>query len=852
MKDKKALKKIVVKKPRFEFQPNSEIENNESYKHLFENVPIGLYRSRITDGKLLECNIRFAKILGYDSRKECLADFIAAERYVDLEARNRMLAEIRKHGEITGFEAEITAKDDSRLRLRFSAKIDSQRNCIEGFITDVSKTKLPIETQLQNFEQYHSIFQSVNEGLLIFNYDGKIVKANPAACKIYGYSHQELILLSGKDLVHPDYHHLFENLIRQTIDKGQFYSESVEIHKDGSFINTEVHSIFINFHDKPHLLAIIRDITKRKKTEKALRESEEKFREIVEMLPEVVWEIDANGMVTFINSRGLEISGYSQEDVDNSFSAVSFFIPADRKRLMQNIGKLIKGELYRFDDYTALRKDGSTFPVIAQAAAIIKEGKSVGVRGFLIDITERKKAEEEIKIAHAELKQILDSEPDSMRIIDKEFNVLRVNKSFCSLTGVNYNENLNLKCYEVFRGPKCLTSNCPLNLILKGDEYVEYDVERKRLDGKVIPCILSAVPFCGQNGELAGIIESFKDITIRKRAETELRRFGRAVKQSLDGIAMAGLDGNIQFINNAWAKMHLYNPKDVRGKHLRIFHTNEQLNNELLPTLKRIEQGYSWEGEINHMRKNGTVFPTYTTMALLKDSDGNPIGLVCNARDITNHKRAEKQLKKSISEKVVLLKEIHHRVKNNLQIISSLLELQSDYIKEGKAREIIKTSQDRVKLMALIHEQLYQSPDLSKIGFAAYIRELTNYLIASYGVNPDLIKFEKDIENIYLDVDTAIPYGLIINELITNSIKHAFPNNRPGTIYIKLRSMDNYFTITVSDDGIGFPDNLDFRNTKSLGLQLVSLLEKQTGFTIELDRSHGTTFKITGQKSECQ
>ncbi|MCD6162936.1 MAG: PAS domain S-box protein [candidate division Zixibacteria bacterium] len=973
MKDNNAAKKLLVKKPGYKAQPINDTENIESYKCLLENVPIGLYRSRITDGKLLECNIQFANILGYDNREECLSDYIVAEHYVDSEARDRMLAEIRKHGEIRDFEAEFTAKDGIHLWLKFSARITNTRNCIEGFIEDISEKKLAEEKQQQNSEQYHSIFQSVNDGLLIYNLNGKIIEANSAACKIYGYSHQEILSLSGKDIAHPEYNHIFENFFRQTIDKGQFCCESVDISKDGSFINIEVHGTSFNYHGKPHLLAIIRDITERKKAEatlkekerhhrriietmndgfgvqdingnltyvndklcimlgynrdelighqvkefldnnnqniyqaqnamqdcigrhpyelvwttkdkhrintiispaplfdaegkftsnfavitditnrkkaeKALRESEEKFREVVEMLPEIVWEIDMNGSVTFVNNRGYEISGYTQEDVDNGFNAAEFFIPADRTRLKTNIEKLLRGELYRFDDYTALRKNGSTFPVIAQAAAIIKEGKPVGVRGFLIDITERKKAEEETKNAHAELEQILNSTPDGIRIIDKEFNVLRVNETFCKLSGIDYKENKKLKCHEALRGSKCLTPKCPLNRILKGEEYIEYDVERERLDGKKIPCILTAVPFYGQNGELIGIIESFKDITERKRAETELYRFARAVKQSLDGIAMIGLDGTIQFINNAWAKMHLYNPEEVHGKHLRIFHTKEQLNKEILPTLKIIEQGYGWEGEVSHVRKDGTVFPTWTTVTLLRNRDARPIGLVCNARDITGRKRAEGQLKKSLKEKEVLIKEIHHRVKNNLQIISSLLELQSDYIKDNKACKIIKTSQDRVKLMALIHEQLYQSPDLAKIGFAMYVRNLADYLVASYGINSDVIKLEKDLENVYLGIDAAIPCGLIINELITNSIKHAFPDNRPGTIRVELRSLDNHFVITVSDDGIGLPENIDSGNTKSLGLQLVNLLEKQTGCTIELDRSHGTAFKITCQK----
>jgi len=209
-------------------------------------------------------------------------------------------------------------------------------------------------------------------------------------------------------------------------------------------------------------------------------------------------------------------------------------------------------------------------------------------------------------------------------------------------------------------------------------------------------------------------------------------------------------------------------------------------------------------------------------------------------------KQAEEQIKASLKEKEVLLREIHHRVKNNLQVISSMLYIQSGYIKDKEAFEMFKETQNRIKSMALIHEELYQSKDLSKIDVAKYLQKLATDLINSYGIKQEDIKLKMAIHEVLLGVNTAVPCGLIINELVSNSLKHAFPNGKEGEIRVALRSDNaNKFALIVSDNGVGFPKDLDFRNTETLGLQLVTTLVKQLGGTIELDRSGGTEFKIT-------
>ncbi|MHC5776510.1 sensor histidine kinase [Nostoc sp.] len=208
-------------------------------------------------------------------------------------------------------------------------------------------------------------------------------------------------------------------------------------------------------------------------------------------------------------------------------------------------------------------------------------------------------------------------------------------------------------------------------------------------------------------------------------------------------------------------------------------------------------------------------------------------------------KQSEEQIKGLLQEKEVLLKEIHHRIKNNLQIISSLLNLQAEYIKDNQAIQIFKDSQSRIESMALIHDKLYKSKDLSRINFADYIQDLVTNLFDSYNLNSSAITLKINVEDVFLVSDAAIPCGLIINELISNSLKHAFHQRKSGEICIDFCSLEaNLFTLTISDNGVGFAKDFDFQTTESLGLLLVKGLTNQLKGNIEFSSNNGVEFKI--------
>jgi PAS domain S-box-containing protein len=279
-------------------------------------------------------------------------------------------------------------------------------------------------------------------------------------------------------------------------------------------------------------------------------------------------------------------------------------------------------------------------------------------------------------------------------------------------------------------------------------------------------------------------------------------------------------------------------PSDIDSPETRkdIYHFMEKLKSEGSSTYEAV-----------HVTKDGFQIPVEMSSHLFNLRGDNMVLSI--ARDITRRKEDEAKLRKSLKEKEMLLKEIHHRVKNNLNVISSLLNLQSRYIKDKAALAVFRESQHRARSMALIHKMLYQSTDLKCIDFGDYIETLTRELFRTY-VTGDNIELNLEVGNILMDINTSVPLGLIVNELISNSLKHAFPDNLDGEITVRFHKKGDQFHFAVADNGVGLPMDLDFKKPDSLGMRLVNALVDQINGTIELDRENGTCFTITFREED--
>lgn len=314
-----------------------------------------------------------------------------------------------------------------------------------------------------------------------------------------------------------------------------------------------------------------------------------------------------------------------------------------------------------------------------------------------------------------------------------------------------------------------------------------------------------------------------------------------------DAIVVVDTRGHIVVVNGLTERMFGYTRDELLGRTVeqlvplrsRAAHVQHRSSYFHEPRTRPMGGGRELAG----LRKDRSEFPVEISLSPLETAEGTLLVLAA-IRDISERKLVETRLRSSLEEKEVLLKEIHHRVKNNLQIVSSMLSLQIRQIEDPKARELFTESQTRVRSIALFHEKLYQSKDLRRVEIGEYLKGLTSGLFTTYGVNPDDISLTIDAEEVSLGVDAAISCGLIVNELVSNSLKHAFPAGRKGQVQVKLARDGDGVVLDVCDDGVGVPAAIDFRNPGTLGLKLVSILTEQVGGTITLDRTTGTRFVI--------
>lgn len=430
------------------------------------------------------------------------------------------------------------------------------------------------------------------------------------------------------------------------------------------------------------------------------------------------------------------------------------------------------------------------------------------------------------------------SRPDAVRECAQLIRILNVNQATVRLFRAASKHDLLGNLDRVFTAESYAQFREELVALAQGRTRVEVEGVNQTLDGdrRFVKMQLSVVP--GHEETWAEVIVSLVDLTERRQAEESLRRLGKALETTRVGITISDLEGRIVFTNSAEASMHGYEIEELLGQKVNLLGPPE-LRAEF--PAANVETG---QRESLNLRKDGSIFPVQLVSDLVVDAGGNPLAVVTVCEDITERKETEARLRASIVEKDVLLKEVHHRVKNNLQIISSLLNLQMKKITEAKTRAELNATRNRIRSMALIHAKLYQSKNLSQINFAEYIEEFSRQLRSLYNVSPKKVKLVLDIDAVYLDVDVAIPCGMIVNELLTNALKYAFPEERSGEIRVVLRSELSETVLSVEDNGVGLPPEIDMARVETLGLQLVRGLAQQINGTVTVEQNGGTRVVI--------
>jgi PAS domain S-box-containing protein len=468
------------------------------------------------------------------------------------------------------------------------------------------------------------------------------------------------------------------------------------------------------------------------------------------------------------------------------------------------------------------------------------------------EVTDRKLAEAGLTEQRSFLRQVIDLNPNFVFAKDREGRFTLVNQAIAEAYGTSVESllgkmdadfNPNVEEVESFR---------------RADLEVMDTLKEKFIPEEVITDSEGSVrwlqtikrPIVGPDGSARQMLGIAADITARKQAEKALRQSEERFRQIAENIR------EVFWINDPLEKKLIYvSPayEEVWGRTCNslsevshmwrdAIHPEDRLRVLEAADNKQVSGDYDVEYRI--VRPDGEIRWVRDRAFSITNVSGEVYRVAGVVDDVTERKQALEQIKLSLHEKEVLLKEIHHRVKNNMQVITSLLNLQSRTIGDEKAFAVFQDSQNRVKSMALIHETLYQSKDLSRINFAEYLQKLVAHVSRSYRLRPEAVKINVSVDDVSLPIDTAVPCGLIINELASNSLKYAFPADSSGSINITFERADAHYVLCVSDTGIGLPAGFDPEKGKSLGLKLVRMLTAQLSGEIECRNGVGTTFKI--------
>ena len=574
-----------------------------------------------------------------------------------------------------------------------------------------------------------------------------------------------------------------------------------------------------------------------------LKGAEHPYRVLVETMNEGAATLAADGTILYCNNRLAQLFQLPLERVIGT-RFVSYVAPADKPLVAARLSKCSTER--DKDEISLLTGKGNRIPALISCCVHNISGNQA-ISVVVTDLTQQKRNEEFIASERL-ARSIIEQAGEVILVCDQEGRIIRASElaqQFC-------HENPLLNRFDEVLALRILETSTLFSVAspLQGERSQNVEVVFKRSDDQLSFLLLNATPLTNDRHHIIGCIVSLIDITARKQAKEALRRAKEEWERTFDSvpdlIAILNNEHKILRVNKAMARRLGLTPEECIGLLCYEAVHGTVCPLEICPHSKTIKDGCDHIEEVHEGRLGGDFIVTTTP---LLDEKGEYIGSVHVAHDITERKRAEELIKASLAEKEVLLKEIHHRVKNNMQVVSSLVDLQADAVQDSFMRAIFKDVNYRVRTMAMVHEKLYQSADLAHVDFADYTQSLLGYLWRAQGSAATGIQLKLALKPVFLSVTAAVPCGLILNELFTNALKHGFQGRDGGKVMVSLFEDERQkVSLSVRDDGIGLPPDLDWEHSPSLGLRIIRTLARQLHGVIEVTRNEGTQFTILFDK----
>jgi PAS domain S-box-containing protein len=865
------------------------------YKTLVTTLPDAVI---VTDmaGAITFLSRRTLDLLGYKKESEIkyknISDFIQAgmdkNQWIILE-------KIIEKKELRAEQINVLHKDGGILFIELSSSIIKNSNGKSEFylctLRDVSDKIKAANDKKESEEIFRTVFETAHDCIFIKDINLKYRKMNSRVGELFGARSSELLDKTDCDL----FGEKIGNKIRKQ-DLKVLAGNIVDVEErrliNGRF--KDVHVIKLPLRNASGeitgLCGIAREIADEKRTEKAIRAQKEKSQTYLDIANVIILALDRDGNITLINKKGAKILGYKKEELIGK-NWIQKFVPKENRQQMEIVFSAIVAGQIEQPDYLEnfiVTKSGER-RLVAWHDTILKDeqGNITGTLSSGEDITDSKQIQEALEESE-EMYRVLVENANEAILVTQGGMLQFANSRTATLLDCTVEKAMSTPFADFIHTDDRKMVADRHKKRIKGDFVPEvYDFRIVSKTGEIKWIELNGIKISWQNKPAS--LNFLSDVSDRKEAEriknvlynistsvnttNDLIELSRSIKTQVGHvidttnfyIALYNKQSDtisMPFFVDEKDKFTTYPAKNTLTGY--VIRTGKPLLAEE-PEIKRLEKigeiklvgtpAKIWLGVPLQSGKEiigAVVVQSYTDPSLYTTKHMEVLQFVSGQMAMAlERKKGEDQVKASLHEKEVLLKEIHHRVKNNLQIIHSLLYLQAKKTTDVKAHELFLNSQNRVRSMALIHEKLYGSKDLSKVDFSEYTKSLTDHLRSIYKTEGKTIDISVEMANIFLPIDTAIPCGLIVNELVSNSLKYAFPNGNDGKISIELSSNNikgvdekTLFTLIVRDNGIGLPKDLEKKQKKSLGMVLVKNLTTQLDGELERHSDNGAVVKI--------
>ena len=599
------------------------------------------------------------------------------------------------------------------------------------------------------------------------------------------------------------------------------------------------------------------DITEFKHLQNESINQAAKLNSLFESSSHLIWTVDKDFKATSFNKNFSTVFKQNNGVLPKLNTLLHTLLPIKKQKIYKLYWhsvykKVLEGTSLKVERQQLDENGENNFKEIYLSPIRNSDNEIIEIACLAHDISENKRFEQQIVDQSAKLKAIFESGSHLIWTVNRKLELTSYNKNYFNLIANNsvrkkLDEGKRLMVTDTIQNTqrkvfwldkyRAVLEGIPVVFIHKTttnnkDIYREVYMYPILLNEKVIEVsviaqniterIESQNKILEQSAKLKAIFESGDQLMWTITKDLKLTSFNQ---------------------NYANAIFDLYGYSPELGKSMRS-QKSVEFHNIWDEKYKAAIEGKQVEFVSERTKRNGEKIIRQIILYPIKDDKNNVLEISGIGFDITENKINEEKISQSLKEKEILLKEVHHRVKNNMQVISSILNLQSSYVRDSYALNLLKECQNRIKSMAFIHESLYQTKNFESVNFSEYLTTLTKNLVHTYSIDTKKIKLILTLDQLFLNLDSSIPCGLIINEIISNSLKYAFPNNRDGIIFVTLKVNKKNVKIEVGDNGIGIPESVDIKNTQTLGLQLVDTLVEQIGGTLNLNRNKGTIFNI--------